>query len=121
MLPVMQSDIMLQYKEKTLIIDAKYYSHTTQVQYDIHTIHSNNLYQIYAYVKNFDKKRTGNVSGMLLYAKTDETILPKNSYKISGNIIEINTLNLDCDFVEIKNQLDSIVAKYFEVKTIEFP
>ena len=32
MLPVMQSDIMLTYKEKILIIDAKYYSHTTQTQ-----------------------------------------------------------------------------------------
>lgn len=33
MLPVMQTDIMLTYKEKILIIDAKYYSHTTQMQY----------------------------------------------------------------------------------------
>lgn len=116
MLPIMQSDIMLQYKEKTLIIDAKYYTHTMQTHYDIHTLHSNNLYQIYTYVKNFDKKRTGNVYGILLYAQTDEKILPQKSYKISGNTIIVDTLNLDCDFVEIKNQLDAIVEKYFEVK-----
>lgn len=47
MLPTMQSDIMLSCKDKTLIIDAKYYAHTTQVQYDVHTLHSNNLYQIH--------------------------------------------------------------------------
>ena len=29
-----------------LVIDAKYYSHTTQVQYDKYTLHSNNLYQM---------------------------------------------------------------------------
>lgn len=115
MLPIMQSDIMLQYKEKTLIIDAKYYTHTMQTYYDAHTLHSNNLYQIYTYVKNFDKEKTGNVSGMILYAKTDETILPQNSYKISGNKIMVDTLNLDCDFIEIKKQLDMIVKNCFEI------
>ena len=48
MLPVMQSDIHLQRGNTVLIIDAKYYSHTTQVQFDKHTLHSNNLYQIYS-------------------------------------------------------------------------
>jgi hypothetical protein len=51
MLPVMQTDIMLSHGSKVLIIDAKYYSHTTQSQYDIHTLHSANLYQIFTYVK----------------------------------------------------------------------
>ncbi len=35
--------------------------------------------------------------------KTDEIILPQNSYQISGNKIMVDTLNLDCDFIEIKN------------------
>lgn len=115
MLPVMQSDIMLSYKKKTLIIDAKYYSHTMQVQYDVHTLHSNNLYQIYTYVKNLDKERSGNVSGMLLYAKTNEVILPHNSYKMSGNRISVETLDLDCEFDEIRQQLNGIVKQHFEV------
>lgn len=115
MLPVMQSDIMLSDKKKTLIIDAKYYSHTTQVQYDVHTLHSNNLYQIYTYVKNFDKERTGNVAGMLLYARTDEVVLPHNSYKMSGNKILVDTLNLDCEFEDIKKQLNGIAIEHFGV------
>lgn len=45
-LPVMQSDIMLSYQGKTLIIDAKYYENTMQVQFNKRTIHSANLYQI---------------------------------------------------------------------------
>lgn len=40
MLPVMQSDIHLQKGNTVLIIDAKYYSHTTQTQYDKHTLHA---------------------------------------------------------------------------------
>ena len=108
MLPVMQSDIMLKYEGKILIIDAKYYSHTTQSQYNVNTIHSANLYQIFTYVKNLDTKNTGAVSGLLLYAKTDELILPNNQYKIGGNPIAVKTLDLDCDFSKIREQLDHI-------------
>ena len=107
MLPTMQSDIMLSCKEKTLIIDAKYYAHTTQVQYDVHTLHSNNLYQIFTYVKNKATKG-GEVSGMLLYAKTDEEIYPNNEYLMSGNKITVRTLDLNCDFEQIAAQLNSI-------------
>lgn len=51
MFPVMQSDIHLQKENTVLIIDAKYYANTIQVQFDKHTLHSNNLYQIFTYVK----------------------------------------------------------------------
>ena len=54
MLPVMQSDITLSRGNRTLIIDAKYYTHNMQTQYDVHTLHSGNLYQIFTYVKNKD-------------------------------------------------------------------
>lgn len=116
MLPVMQSDIMLKQKNKTLIIDAKYYSRITQTQYNVNTLHSGNLYQIFTYVKNLDTKSTGGVAGMLLYAKTDELILPDNDYKIAGNIISVKTLNLGCDFSEIRKQLDNIVYSWFELE-----
>lgn len=94
-------------------IDAKYYAHTTQKQYDVNTLHSGNLYQIFTYVKNLDTGNTGNVSGMLLYAKTDELVLPNNNYKMGGNAISVKTLNLDCDFAEIRRQLDEIVHSCF--------
>lgn len=51
MLPIMYSDIQLQIRSTILIFNVKYYAGTTQVQYDKHTIHSNNLYQIFTYVK----------------------------------------------------------------------
>lgn len=111
MLPTMQSDIMLTYGEKTLIIDAKYYGHTMQKQYDVHTLHSNNLYQIFTYVKN-KAVAGGDVSGMLLYAKTDETVLPNNSYMMSGNKISVRTLDLDCEFSEIAKQLNTIADNF---------
>ena len=118
MLPTMQSDIMLSYQkgeiDKTLIIDAKYYAHTTQIQYDVHTLHSNNLYQIFTYVKNKATKG-GEVSGMLLYAKTDEEIYPNNEYQMSGNKITVRTLDLNCEFENIAAQLDEIAQKHFDI------
>jgi len=118
MLPTMQSDIMLCQKKgdnnKTLIIDAKYYAHTTQVQYDIHTLHSNNLYQIFTYVKNKATKG-GEVAGMLLYAKTDEEIYPNNEYQMSGNTITVRTLDLNLTFEEIAAQLNGIAQNYFDI------
>lgn len=111
MLPTMQSDIMLSYGDKTLIIDAKYYSHNTQVQYDVNTLHSNNLYQIFTYVKN-KAVAGGEVSGMLLYARTDEEIQPDNEYMMSGNKISVKTLNLNCDFSEISAQLNAIADAF---------
>ena len=78
MLPVMQSDIMLTSKKnqnRTLIIDAKCYAHNMQIKYEKQILHSSNLYQIFTYVKN-KAAYGGEVSGMLLYAKTDEEIQP---------------------------------------------
>lgn len=115
LLPSMQSDIMLKYGEKTLIIDAKYYSHATQVQYGKATLHSQNVYQIFAYVKNEDVGNTGNVSGMLLYAKTEEDITPDMDVVLSGNKISAKTLDLNCDFSSISSQLKSIASTYFSL------
>lgn len=116
MLPIMQTDIMLSKENTTLIIDAKYYTHTTQTQYSSNTLHSGNLYQIFTYVKNKDaeyEEVPHTVSGMLLYAKTDEVIQPNQIYHMSGNKISVRTLDLNQPFKEIVNQLDNIVKEHF--------
>ncbi len=116
LLPAMHSDITLSNKNEFLIIDAKYYTRTTQVHYDVHTLHSANLYQIFSYVKNLsfnlgciNKK----VSGLLLYARTDEAIQPNNSYQMSGNKIGVQTLDLNQEFQIIAKQLNAIVQSHF--------
>ena len=112
MLPVMKSDIVLEKDDNILIIDAKYYAHTTQQRFNKATVHSANLYQIFTYVKNKQeelKDRQVTVSGMLLYAKTDEQIVPDNTYQMSGNQISVKTLDLNCGFDEIREQLEKII------------
>ena len=108
MLPVMQSDIHLQKGNTVLIIDAKYYSHTTQTQYDKHTLHSNNMYQIFTYVKNRDYEfgdEDHKVSGMLLYAKMEEEIQPDNVYQMHGNQITVRTLDFQSVYLTGKEKM----------------
>ncbi len=117
-LPVMQSDIMLENRarDRVLIIDAKYYTRTMQTQYDASSVRSAHLYQIFTYVKNKDAEfgpAPHTVSGMLLYAKTDEALLPDEEYRMSGNRIAVRTLDLNTDFSLIAKQLDDIADEYF--------
>lgn len=116
MLPKMQTDIMLtcidktKNKNKILIIDAKYYSKPLKKQFDKDKIDSNNLYQIFSYVKNKSLENTDyEVSGMLLYAKNNKNNIDINeSYNMSGNKIIVRSLDLTCNFNDIAKQLNEI-------------
>lgn len=114
-LPLMKTDITLTHKENILIIDAKYYKNSLQTNYNKKAIHSGNLYQIFTYVKNktVEVGTNYNVSGMLLYAKTDSLEYPDYTYNMSGNKISAKVLDLNVDFNLICRQLDNIVEKYF--------
>ncbi len=118
LLPVMQTDITLSHRDKTLIIDAKYYGRAMQSQYDKSTIRSGHLYQIFTYVKNAAamKKQPHEVSGMLLYAKTDEEIAPSHTYSMSGNRIRVETLDLNQDFSGIAKHLNRIAEEHFNLR-----
>lgn len=114
MLPKMQSDIMLTSDNKKLIIDAKFYSKSTQKHFDKDSFHSHNLYQIFTYVKNEAVNYSGNVSGVLLYAKTKNDLIPNDgaSYDMNGNVITVKSLDLSGDFESITKQLDEITKSY---------
>ena len=113
-LPDMRTDITLHKDGKTLIIDAKYYGKMLIQNYDKVSLRSAHLYQIFAYVRNMDTANTGNVSGLLLYAKTEEDIFPDGKpFVIGGNSIEAKTLDLNQEFSVIAKQLDEIAYGYF--------
>lgn len=109
-LPAMKTDITLSQGGKTLIVDAKYYGNTmqTHTMFNSKKLISSNLYQIYTYVKNKDRDGSGDVSGLLLYAKTDEEITPNNDYQIDGNRIVVRTVDLGAEWPEIVVQLNEI-------------
>ena len=115
-LPKMKTDVTLEYQNKILIIDAKFYSQNTLKNYGKNIHNTSNLYQIFAYVKNKQIEVQGKdieVSGMLLYVKTSQSIQPDSDYVMSGNKISVKTLDLNQDFSLIKEQLDAFVYDYF--------
>ena len=82
-------------------------------------MHSGNLYQIYTYVKNKEAQVKGSdrkVSGMLLYARTNELLAPDDVYHISGNKISVKTLDLNKEFSCISAQLNRIVEDQFGIE-----
>lgn len=118
LLPTMNPDITLKYGKYTLIIDTKFYSsHTVKNQFNDKKHRINNIYQMFAYVKNHSlavNDTEHSVSGLLLYAGTKEKPLD-SEYRMSGNIIGVKSLNLDCEFTKIRTQLNSIISRYFNI------
>ena len=115
-LPAMKSDIIISDKETkdTLIIDAKFYTKSmSNGKYgESIKLHSYNLYQIYTYVKNEQFYSSGKVSGILLYAKTDEDITPNGTYSFDNSKIMAKSLDLNQDFEDIKLFLNSIIENW---------
>ncbi len=110
-LPKMITDITLHKDDKTLIIDTKFYSQILRAKYDKNTYNSNNINQIFAYMYNMDVQHTGNVSGMLLYAQTDNENIPDSKMQMRGSssAIYVRTLDLNQEFNLIRDQLEKIV------------
>ena len=50
---------------------------------------------------------------ILLYAKTQEDVVPNQEFELLGNYYSLKTLDLNQDFEAIKNSLDNIALNYF--------
>ena len=113
LMPSMKTDIVLDMGERKLIIDTKYYGHILQERFGKVEVRSQHCYQVFSYMMNFDRKRSGKVDGMLLYAKTegDEALNSMERF-VFGNRFFIRTLDLNLEFEKIKKQLDEVAEWY---------
>jgi 5-methylcytosine-specific restriction enzyme subunit McrC len=109
-LPSMLTDISLRSELRTIIVDAKYYGNTLQTYFGRETIHSGNLYQIYAYLKNLEVQggNDAHAEGVLLYPVTADT--HNHRYDIDGHSVRVVTLNLASSWQDIERQLFELVA-----------
>ena len=103
-LPKMQTDISIKLGDRKLIIDAKYYTETLQKYYNTEKIHSQHLYQLFAYLKNQENPQA---EGILIYPTTEKSL--SLTYNHEGHKIRIETLNLNQDWVGIKEDLIKII------------
>ncbi len=111
--PVMKTDVVLEYNDKTLVIDAKFYNRIlAENRFKTKTIISNNLYQILAYVDNLDPYKENKVTGMLLYAQTLNEKNIRFSDVANKHRIDINTINMNADWNIIKETLNQIAEDF---------
>lgn len=109
-LPTMETDISIRSSDKTLIIDAKYYKDTFTRNFDKQRVHSSNLYQLFAYLKNIEaaEPRNSTIEGMLLYPAICNDV--RLEYDIHGHRVRVCTVNLARHWSEIKDELILLVS-----------
>lgn len=115
-IPMMKTDITLEYEDRMLIIDAKFYNKILRENYvnpRCKTVSSNNLYQILTYVDNQDPMKNGNVYGMLLYAQTIDEPSVSLSDILNQHKIIVKTLDMNEDWSDIKYRLN-LIAECFK-------
>jgi 5-methylcytosine-specific restriction enzyme subunit McrC len=106
-LPMMETDITLQKTGRILIMDAKYYGETLQVNFfsQKQTFRSGHLYQIFSYLENHEDSNNKDVEleGVLLYPTISSEI--SRQYKIKNHAVRLETVNLAAEWQEIHNRL----------------
>ncbi len=105
-LPTMQTDISLQWSSgRKVIIDTKFYSQTLSLYYKTEKIYSENLYQLFAYLKN---QKNPQAEGILLYPTIMQSLALQ--YQYEGHQIGVRTLNLAQPWYKIHADLLEIVS-----------
>lgn len=109
-LPDMQTDIVLQNNNKTMIIDTKFYNQNmSNNRFNDNRKHiSSNMYQLFSYLENYTVGENEKLSGMLLYAKTNDDIQPDHEYVIKGKVLKVAHIDLNVSFPLIKQKLISL-------------
>ncbi len=118
-LPEMQTDIVLETDSSILIIDAKFYTHSlnkhSQYEDSSAKLHSGNMYQIFTYMKNMQASTSKKISGMLLYAKTQDKEIAATEKDLLNNKFFAKSIDLDCEWSEIESTLKGISNNVFKL------
>ena len=111
-LPGMQTDIVLESSERTIIIDTKYYSKPLDTTlWGNRKIKSDHLYQIHAYVSNWPAKTpSDDPEGWLLYAAVDDRGFDFH-YELGGRRFRVCSINLSQEWNKIEKDLLLLVGE----------
>jgi 5-methylcytosine-specific restriction enzyme subunit McrC len=109
-LPKMQTDISLESKNRKIIIDTKYYHEALNEYYDKEKIRSENMYQIFAYLKNLESTKEINryCEGILLYPTVTKDL--DINMTIPGHSISFKTIDLNQDWRGVHKDLLAMVG-----------
>lgn len=119
-MPIMRTDILLHDSSacKALIIDTKFYKEifTSRDRGNKKVFRSNNLYQIFSYIMHYKYKHAAdNISGLLLYAGTQDKINGKKLFEhnVCDMQLDVEILDLSVSTDKIEYQLKDMIRRYF--------
>ena len=109
-LPKMVTDISITGHGFKVVIDTKFYKKTMTTHYDVEKIHSHHIYQIFAYLKNLERKGgvNTNCTGVLLYPTVQREFCL--NYRMDGHKLMIKTINLNRNWQSIDRELKELLA-----------
>lgn len=109
-LPIMQPDIVLESNNRKVVLDTKYYKEALKEYHGRKKISSNNLYQMYAYMKNMAANDSSykNCEGILLYPTVDKEF-DGAMWDLDGHKLYAKTINLNQDWNKIHTDLLAII------------
>jgi 5-methylcytosine-specific restriction enzyme subunit McrC len=110
LMPTMRTDIHLENLERRVIIDTKYYARAIQERYEKISLRSENLYQLFAYLKNAEALggTYSNVEGILLYPMVADSL--DVNIDIQGHRVRVATINFNQPWAKIHSDLIDLVA-----------
>ncbi len=112
-IPVMEADVILESPERRIILDTKFYRDALARGRGSGTgkLHSNNLYQLLAYLRNRQATRPDGArhEGVLLYPQVGEESLRAEIW-LEGFRIQARSVNLDQDWRLIHDEMLETIA-----------
>jgi 5-methylcytosine-specific restriction enzyme subunit McrC len=106
-LPLMKTDISLESTERKIIIEVKYYSETLSSWHGAEKLHSQNLYQLYSYLRNLEGKKQHPLNqsseGILIYPTVNYSL--NVEYLMGTHKVKIRTIDLGNEWEKIKDEL----------------
>lgn len=110
-LPAMQTDVCLKKKDRSrnIILECKYSKRTLVTHRDKDRLHSDHLYQLFAYLKNKEvDPGWGECEGILLYPVTQRPLDLR--YRIHGHQVRVATINLNQHWQRIEKDMLGIIG-----------
>ena len=109
-LPLMKTDLTVEWPGRHLILDCKFYAEALATSHDKEVLHSGNLYQMIAYLKN-QAAIPGweQAEGILLYPAVDHTL--DYRYTLLGHQVRIASVDLNLSWRDIHAGLANIFAE----------
>ena len=109
-LPSMRVDVFLRSPRRQIIIDTKYYLEALQVHHGATSFRSENLYQLFSYLKNHQVKIPlgTQLDGMLLYPQVGSQF--DAQFSIQGSKVRLATVDLGRPWSDISQRLLGLIA-----------